>query len=94
MSSFSSPAASPPAAYTVNMQDPTIKGLAAGWWVTIIGTVLATFLQALRIYTKAVLVKMFGWEDALMLLARVFSLAVQGLLLCTCDGLVRFLKSV
>lgn len=82
MSVYTTPAAPAPHGYEHNLKDPQTQGIVAGCWVGIVGTVVASLSLALRIYTKAVLAKIFGWDDVALVVAWAVALAVQIIILC------------
>ncbi|PVI04225.1 hypothetical protein DM02DRAFT_669228 [Periconia macrospinosa] len=69
-----------PAHYVVDLENPQQRGEALITWVGIVGMMIATVLLAIRIYTKAVLVKKMTSDDWCLLLAWIFSIPVQSLI--------------
>lgn len=78
----SAPAAPAPAGYHVNMQNPQVKDVEIGLWISIVGVVVATFFLVLRVYTRPLLTRMFGVEDICILLSWALTMSVQALFIC------------
>ena len=75
-------AAPAPAGYHVNTQNPQVKGLELGLWVGVAGLVISTIFSMMRVYTRALLARIFGIEDACMLLSWASATSVQALIIC------------
>ncbi|KAF2803590.1 uncharacterized protein BDZ99DRAFT_427008, partial [Mytilinidion resinicola] len=69
-----------PTGYVVNFDHPQRKGEVAGYWVFGVGMVLSFSFLSMRIYTKTVLARMFGLEDACLCIAWCFGIATQSIL--------------
>ncbi|KAI4671176.1 uncharacterized protein J4E88_009209 [Alternaria novae-zelandiae] len=69
--------------YVVDLENPQRRGEVIILWIGIVGTIISTFLLAVRAYTKAVLVKKLSSDDYCLLLAWVFAIPVQ-LLIISC----------
>ncbi|KAI4704252.1 hypothetical protein J4E81_001317 [Alternaria sp. BMP 2799] len=67
--------------YVVDLENPQRRGEVIILWVGIVGTIISTFLLAVRAYTKAVLVKKLSSDDYCLLLAWVFAIPVQLLII-------------
>ena len=52
-----------PPGYVVDFDNPTRRGVPAGYWITGIGLVISTLFFAMRTYTKARIVRDFRAED-------------------------------
>ena len=78
----STPAASAPAGYHVNMHEPETKGLEPGLWVGIVGVVMSTGFLVIRVYTKAVLAKKFELADLCIVLSWILAMSLQAIFLC------------
>ena len=83
----STAAAPAPPGYHVDMQNPQVKGLELGLWVGFVGIGVSTAFLTLRVYTKVLLAKTFGFDDVCMLLAWVLAMGVQAMIICEKVGL-------
>ncbi|KAE9962581.1 hypothetical protein BLS_000164 [Venturia inaequalis] len=75
------PIVSAPVGYVINLENPQRRGEAVIVWVGMIGLIVATILLMIRAYTKVVLVKKVASDDWCMLLAWIFSVPVQCLII-------------
>ncbi|PIA98794.1 hypothetical protein CB0940_02363 [Cercospora beticola] len=71
------PAAEAPPGMVSNLQNPHIRNHAPTFVLAIFGMCIATMLLTMRIYTKAVLARIFGIDDVFLLFAWAMSLVVQ-----------------
>ncbi|KAJ4989116.1 integral membrane protein [Stagonosporopsis vannaccii] len=69
-----------PNGYIVDLQNPQRRGEAVITWVGIVGMGIATILLLIRAYTKVVLVKKMASDDWCLLVAWIFSMPVQSLI--------------
>lgn len=86
------PAASAPPGYTSNLVDPVTKNNTPGIVLAIVGMIISTAFLAMRIYTKAVLARIFGVDDILLILSwvsRQYDVSWLGSDLVTDSGTVR-----
>ncbi|KAH6614189.1 hypothetical protein C7974DRAFT_444198 [Boeremia exigua] len=80
MIDLSKPIVPAPDGYVVDLQHPQRRGEAIITWVGIVGMVIATILLMIRAYTKIMLVKKLSSDDWCLLLAWIFSIPVQSLI--------------
>ncbi|CZT23557.1 uncharacterized protein RCC_09271 [Ramularia collo-cygni] len=78
----STPAAPPPAGVTANFTNPETTHRVFGLVITGVGLSLMTAIMILRMYTKTVMVRLFGIEDVVAGIAWFTSAATQSLYLC------------
>ncbi|KXT09774.1 hypothetical protein AC579_6149 [Pseudocercospora musae] len=71
------PAASAPPGFTSNLDDPVTKDTTAGIVLAIAGMAISTTFLLIRIYTKAILARIFGIDDVLLIIAWMMSMVVQ-----------------
>lgn len=81
-------AAPAPQGYHVDLHHPQTNGLVAGVGVGIAGIVVSTTFIALRVYTKAVLAKLFRIDDACIVLAWAMAMTDHILFICECHSKV------
>ncbi|KAI4623571.1 hypothetical protein J4E80_003382 [Alternaria sp. BMP 0032] len=65
MADLTQPIVRAPDDYVVDLENPQRRGEAIILWIGIVGTIVSTFLLAVRAYTKAVLVKKLSSDDSL-----------------------------
>ena len=65
------PAASAPPGMASNLENPQTKPTQAGIVLAILGMCVATLFLIVRVYTKAVLARLFGLDDVLLILSWV-----------------------
>jgi len=63
MADLTQPIVRAPDDYVVDLENPQRRGEAIILWIGIVGTIISTFLLAVRAYTKAVLVKKLSSDD-------------------------------
>ncbi|KAJ8109483.1 hypothetical protein OPT61_g7428 [Boeremia exigua] len=80
MADLTKPIVPAPDGYIVDLQNPQRRGEAVITWVGIIGMVIATTLLLIRVYTKVVLVKKMTSDDWCLILAWIFAMPVQSLI--------------
>ncbi|KAK4498652.1 hypothetical protein PRZ48_009162 [Zasmidium cellare] len=72
------PAAKPPPGFTSNLGgDKMTKDTDSSIAIAIVGMLISTGFLVIRIYTKAVLAKLFGVDDVLLIIAWMLSMVVQ-----------------
>ncbi|KAI4934506.1 hypothetical protein J4E85_002363 [Alternaria conjuncta] len=69
MADLTQPIVPAPDDYVVDLENPQRRGELIILWIGIVGTVISTFLLAVRAYTKVVLVKKLSSDDYCLLLA-------------------------
>ncbi|KAM3088643.1 hypothetical protein ACMFMG_000279 [Clarireedia jacksonii] len=70
-----------PEGYVVDFANPQRHGDVAGYWVFGVGLVLSFAFLAMRVYTKIFVARSFVTEDVCFILAWIFGVAVQSLLI-------------
>ncbi|KAH6883257.1 hypothetical protein BKA58DRAFT_435004 [Alternaria rosae] len=70
-----------PGGYVVDLENPQRRGEATILWIGIVGTAISTCLLAVRVYTKVMLVKKVSSDDCCLLLAWIFAMPVQSLII-------------
>ena len=78
----SNAAAPAPAGYDVDLQNPQTRDLLAGLVVGFIGIAISTAFVVLRVYTKAIIVKIFVVEDVCLFVSWILALALQVIVIC------------
>jgi len=76
------PAVPAPPGFTNNLENPEYRNLAPTIIIACVSTFFATLLLGIRVYTKAFLAKLFGWDDAMLIIAWLFCIAVQTIITC------------
>ncbi|KAH7095342.1 hypothetical protein FB567DRAFT_601183 [Paraphoma chrysanthemicola] len=66
-----------PPGYIVDLANPQRSGVAANFWVGSVGMVIAALFLCTRIYTKTVLARSFTSDDGALVVAWLFSIAIQ-----------------
>ncbi|KAI9687152.1 MAG: hypothetical protein M1822_002563 [Bathelium mastoideum] len=70
----------PPKGYNVDFDHPKRNGDVTCYCLTGVGSVLAFLFLGQRLYVKAVVRKQFWFDDSLLILAWIFSVAIQALI--------------
>lgn len=76
------PAASTPAGYHGDMNDPRTTGLQLGLWVGVAGVAVSTIFLLPRLFTKIAFAKTFSLDDLFIVLSWALAMAVQSMLIC------------
>ncbi|KAI9710276.1 MAG: hypothetical protein M1820_002770 [Bogoriella megaspora] len=71
---------SPPEGYDVDFDHPKRNGDTTCYWLTGIGCTLALLFLGQRLYVKAIVRKSLSFDDGLLIIAWLFSIAIQALI--------------
>ncbi|KAF4610391.1 hypothetical protein G7Y89_g15728 [Cudoniella acicularis] len=67
----------PPKGYDVDFDNPQRNGDVTCYWLTGVGSVLALLFLGQRLYVKAIIRKHLSFDDGLLIIAWLFSIAIQ-----------------